>query len=172
MNLNMTYTNALLCLTLTLSAGCSRYAITLNDAVIYNPPQLLTDYQVSDSALSQCIEQAVIDGSYSTIGDVQRIVCTHAGVISLKGLEQFSNLEELILSSNAIKSISPIAYLSELEILVLDDNKLLQAPELLRLPRLKTISLAENPNLNCRDLLQLKASFAGTLRIPSQCQAK
>ena len=44
-------------------AGCTGYAVSLNDNPIYNPPTLFSDYQIADSALQECVQQSIEDQS-------------------------------------------------------------------------------------------------------------
>ena len=152
-----------------LLSGCSRYQMTFNEAVVYTPPPLLTAFTTEDSALRDCLDQAIKDGSVTDAGQLQRLTCSHAGLKSLKGLETFYNLKQVNLANNALSDLEPLRYLTKLEVLLLDDNQLQSAAVLLTLPRLRQVTLSNNPVLDCADLQQLQQGSAA-VTLPQQCQ--
>ncbi|MBR9912808.1 MAG: leucine-rich repeat domain-containing protein [Gammaproteobacteria bacterium] len=151
-------------------AGCSRYQMTVNETVVYSPPSLFTDFQVEDRKLKDCLDQTIEDNRHTASNQVTRLSCTHAGITSLAGLEQFQHLTELNLGNNQLTSIEPLKFHFRLKILLLNDNRLVSAAELLQLPNLTLVDLDSNPGLACADVLQLKQSFNGQLRVPQQCR--
>ncbi len=152
-----------------LLAGCSKYQMTVNDAVVYTPPTIITDFKTSDPRLKNCLDQAIEDRKATDFGDITRLICSHAGLTSLKGLEAFYNLKQLNLSHNQLTNLEPIKFLSKLELLLLEDNQLSTASELLNLPKLQQVKLANNPQLECGDLHQLQRVSDVDLDVPSQC---
>lgn len=110
-----------------LLAGCNRYEVTLNDQPIHTPPHLFTGYRLEDPALRDCVAQTIHDNHITAGHQLTRLVCTHAGIAELRGLEVFGALE----------------------ILNLNDNKLTDVEPLLALPSLTQLDLGANPGLNC-----------------------
>ncbi|MYM65054.1 leucine-rich repeat domain-containing protein [Pseudomaricurvus sp. HS19] len=153
-----------------LLAGCSRYQMTFNDNVVYTPPPLLTAFSTEDSALRNCLDQAIEDGAVTAPGELQQLTCSHAGLRSLKGIELFSNLKQVNLGNNSLTDLEPLRYLAKLEVLLLNDNQLQSAGVLLTLPRLQQADLNNNPSLECGDLLQLQQQAAVALTLPQQCR--
>ncbi len=160
-----------LCLfTATLLAGCSRYQMTFNDNVVYTPPPLFTAFTTEDSALRNCLDQAIKDSAVTAPEELQQLTCSHAGLQSLKGIEIFSNLKQVNLGNNSLTDPEPLRYLSKLEVLLLNDNRLQSASVLLTLPRLQQADLSNNPSLACGDLLQLQQQSTVALTLPQQCR--
>lgn len=162
-----------LCIAIMISLGlsaCSRYQMTLNEAVVYTPPSALTDFTTQDSNLQGCLDQMIKDRNITALKDVTQLICSHAGLTSLKGIEVFYNLRQVNLEHNQLTSIAPMKHLSKLEVLLLNDNQLTEAPELLTMAALKQLKLGNNPSLACGDLLQLKANSDADLQLPEQCQ--
>lgn len=153
-----------------LLSGCQSYQMTLNDAVVYSPPQVFTDFSTKDLNLRNCLDQAITDQKVTRASDLRRLSCSHAGITSLEGIETFLGLEELQLSHNKLTQLKPLAFLGQLKILLVDHNNLQSAPELLTLGKLERLNSQNNPSLECQDLKQLSASFTGELKLPKQCR--
>ncbi len=149
--------------------GCSNYQMTVNETVVYDPPTLFTDFTTEDPKLRNCIDQAIKDSNATSPLEVTRLSCTHAGLTSLAGIEQFRGLTELQLSNNSLTNIEPLAQLGRLQLLRLENNQLQQATTLLSLVNLKDLNISENPGLACDDLKQLAELFTGNLVLPEQC---
>ncbi|MGH1373884.1 MAG: leucine-rich repeat domain-containing protein [Cellvibrionaceae bacterium] len=157
----------LMCVTL---SSCSKYQMTVNETVVYTPPAIITDFNTEDPRLKGCLDQIIKDGQFTELGQVTQLICSHAGLTSLEGIQTFYNLEQVNLGHNQITDLSPIKFLSKLEILLLNDNQISQAPELLNLPKLQQVRLDNNPQLQCGDLHQLQRVAEIDLTLPSQCQ--
>jgi len=160
----------LACITISLLSGCQNYQMTLNEAIVYTPPQVFTDFTTQDPRLRNCLDQAIKDQKVTRASDLRRLSCSHAGITSLIGLEIFLGLEELQLSHNNLTQLKPLALLGKLKVLLVDHNKLAHIPEVLTLGKLERIESQGNPSLNCRDLDQLSANFKGELKLPKQCR--
>ena len=130
-------------------AGCDRYRVTLNDQVISEPPKLLSTVEVVDPLLASCLEQTIQDQQIHTTADLKVLVCTHAGITSLQGIEAFSSIETINLAQNNLTSIAPLVFLGQL----------------------KSVNLQENPQLNCDEILKLKQHLPeqGVLLPPAHC---
>ncbi|MFP5413411.1 MAG: leucine-rich repeat domain-containing protein [Gammaproteobacteria bacterium] len=112
---------------LLLAAGCNRYEVTLNDQPLHSPPQLFASYRIDDLALRDCVAQTIHDNQITAGRQLTRLVCTHAGIVDLGGLEIFGSLEIVNLADNRITTVEP----------------------LLSLPSLAQLDLSANPGLNC-----------------------
>jgi Leucine-rich repeat (LRR) protein len=154
---------------ISLLSGCQNYQMTLNEAVVYSPPQIFTDFTTLDPNLRNCLDQAIIDQSVTQASNLRRLSCSHAGIRSLAGLEIFLGLEELQLSHNQLTQLQPLMLLGQLRILLVDNNRLKQIPEVLTLGALERLDSQGNPSLNCQDLKQLATTFTGELTLPKQC---
>lgn len=155
--------------------GCKTYSVSLNNNVVYTPPSLFKDYEIADSHLRDCVEQAIVDKHVTKAEDLKQLSCSHAGVASLTGLEKFYALEQLNLAENKISSIAQLSNLGQLRVLILRSNNLTTAEPLLHLLHLQQLDVAENDKLACRDLQQLQANFhVGelALMLPAQCEKK
>lgn len=160
-------------LTLALLAGlssCSRYQLTLNETVVHTPPTLLTQFETEDPRLRTCLDQMIKDGKVTAFTQLTQLICSHADLTSLKGIEAFPNLQRVNLEHNQLTSLQPLQHLSQLEVLKLNDNRLTQVPELLTLHKLKDVNLENNPGLSCGDLQQLRQHQPQiAVRLPQQC---
>jgi Leucine-rich repeat (LRR) protein len=132
---------------LLLLAGCNRYEITLNDQPIHTPPHLFTDYRIEDPALRDCVAQTIYDNRITAGSQLTRLVCTHAGIADLRGLEIFGALEILNLADNNLTGVEP----------------------LLSLPSLTQLDLNANPGLNCSAGATLTARGIVVV-LPEQCR--
>ena len=148
-------------------SACESYDFTVNERVVYTPKPLFADFSITDPALQKCVEQAIIDNKVTTAGELTTLACSHAGITSLDGIEIFSGLAMLKLSSNAIRDLSPLAALTSLELLLLDDNNVIDTTPLLELPALRKLDVSTNPEMLCpagTSLMSLE-----TLVLPSHC---
>lgn len=151
--------------------SCSRYQVTFNDAVVHTPPTLLTNFTTEDPRLRSCLDQMIKDGKVTAFSQLTQLICSHAGLTSLKGIEAFPNLQRINLEHNQLTSLAPLQHLSHLEVLKINDNQLTQAPELLTLHKLKDVNLENNPKLACGDLAQLlEHNPTVSARLPEQCR--
>lgn len=130
-----------------LAAGCNRYEVTLNDQPLHSPPRLFTDYRIDDPALRDCVAQTIRDNKITAGRDLTRLVCTHAGIVDLRGLESFGSLEILNLADNHIATIEP----------------------LLSMPSLAQLDLSANPGLNCTEASALTTRGVVVV-LSAQCQ--
>jgi hypothetical protein len=130
-----------------IAAGCSRYEVTLNDQPLHSLPRLFTGYRIDDPALRDCVAQTIRDNKIAAGHDLTRLLCTHAGIVDLRGLEIFGSLEILNLTDNNITTIAP----------------------LLSLPSLAQLDLSANPGLNCTEGGALTTRGVVVV-LPAQCQ--
>jgi Leucine-rich repeat (LRR) protein len=110
--------------------GCARYQVTLNEQPIYTPPPLYSQFEVADEALKNCLRQTIADQNITQAEQLTQLVCRHAGIRSLQGLEKFTALEALDLSYNALRDLTPLQNLGKLKLLRINNNPDLQCDTL------------------------------------------
>jgi hypothetical protein len=153
-----------------LTGACSKYQLTLNERVMYSPAPLFTKFSTADRQLKTCLDQAIADAQVTNAGDLKQLICTHAGLTSLQGLEIFTGLELLHLAHNKLQTVEAIARLPQLQEVSLSANQLQQVPEILLLEKLTMLDLTENAELSCADIAQFRERYEGELKAPEQCQ--
>ena len=136
-------------LLLLVGSGCGDLDFKVNDRVVYSPRPLFTEFEMADSSLQACIEQAIIDQTVTVANELRTLNCSHAGIGSLLGLEIFTGLKQLKLSSNEIRNLTPLMQLSSLEALYLDNNQVVDPVPLYELLSLNTLDLSGNSSLQC-----------------------
>lgn len=152
--------------------ACQNYAVSLNERSVYQPKQLLTQLSIADRALENCIHQHIKDQKIRSFEELTVLVCTHAGISELEGLNQFNRLEQLNLADNAIEDITGLTGLSRLTRLNLDNNALGDIQTLFTLPRLQQASLLGNAQVACRDISQLRQAARATITAPKHCHSE
>lgn len=149
-------------------AGCSDLDFKINEKVVYSPRPLFTDFEVADAALQACLEQAIIDQKVTLANELLSLNCSHAEISDLGGLEVFTGLTQLKLSSNQIRNLVPLMPMSSLESLYLDNNRIVDPVPLYDLLSLAILDLSGNPSLQCpsgQALLRLEQAI-----LPEHCQ--
>lgn len=133
-------------------SACDRYRVTLNDQSISEPPPVLTDFQVADTALQTCLDQAVKDQGIRRTTDLETLNCSHGNIKSLDGLQLFSRIRTLNLGNNTLTTIEP----------------------LFSLVNLQALNLEENPSLNCTEARKLATQLAeaSAVALPEHCLAQ
>lgn len=94
---------------------------------------------ITDAELRQCVE----DTGYK-VNAIQILNCTHRGITSLRGIEQFKDLRVLNVSNNKLTTIDPVAKLSRLSSLEVSNNKLTNLDALAELKHLKKVDASNN----------------------------
>ncbi len=148
--------------------GCSDLDFKINDKTVYSPRPLFTDFEVADAALKACLEQAIIDQKVTLANELLSLNCSHAKISTLDGLELFTGLTQLKLSSNQIRNLVPLVPMSSLESLYLDNNQVIDPVPLYDLLSLAMLDLSGNPSLQCpsgQALLRLEEII-----LPEHCQ--
>ena len=153
-----------------LLTGCGNYDITVNDHVIYGAPTVFLDFNLPDDALQTCVSQQMIDLRLTSPEALTDLNCSNAGIESLEGIELFSNIERLKLSSNRIRNLMALSKVTGLQELWLDDNVIIDPVPLGSLVHLRALNLANNGSLQCpkNGLLD----YVGTLTLPEHCKSK
>lgn len=142
--LSISITCCLLCL-----SACSRYEVTLNDRVLYEPPKLLRDFKVRDPQLQACLEQTIEDQNIKAVDELVRLDCSDGGIASLAGLQIFTALTTLKLSANRINDSAVLAGLKRLEGLSLANNSLAVLAGISALQQLQYLDVRGNQDLDC-----------------------
>ena len=130
-------------------AGCESYDVTVNDRLVYTPKPLFSDYTIDDSALSECVDQAIIDAKITGAGQLTTLNCSHSTISSLAGLATFSGLTRLKLSSNDIRNLLELQAMKNLQELYLDNNVIVDPVPLYDLRALQVLDLSGNATLQC-----------------------
>lgn len=141
-----------------LVSGCKNYSVSVNENVVYMPPSLFKDYQITDQQLLGCVQQTIYDAHITRAEDLTKLNCSNAGIKSLSGLDKFFALKELNLADNQIADITVIGNLGRLEILKLNGNSIENPTPLLYLLHLKQLDLQTNPSLICKGMAQIIAN--------------
>ena len=155
-----------------LTAGCKNYSVSVNENVVYTPPSIFKDYQLTDSLLFDCVQQTIFDLRITKAEDLTRLNCSNAGIKSLAGLDKFFALTELNLADNQLADITEIGKLGRLEKLILTNNKIKNPAPLLHLLHLTQLELGDNPQMTCNDLKQLQQNLKNQklqVTLPKQC---
>ena len=153
---------------LALLAGCSDFDFKVNERVVFSPRPLLTDVAIADGALLTCVEQAIVDQKVSQPNELTTLNCSHAGISDLQGLEVFTGLQQLKLSSNEIRNLASLMPMSSLSALYLDDNQVVDPVPLYDLLSLRILDLSGNTELQCpgrNALFRLEE-----LKLPDHCR--
>jgi internalin A len=159
----------LLTTALLLLGACADYQFTINDRVVYTPEPPFAEYNIDDSALSECIKQTVLDSAITAAIQLTELNCSHAGVSTLLGIEVFSHIERLKLSNNAITDLAPLATLARLQALHIEDNQVRSLMPLRGLVDLSYLNLQGNPGMVCAQLDHFAAIEGLTLERPKHC---
>ena len=160
----------LLVILLVLGAGCAeleQYDITVNDVTIYEPSAPYRVSGIEDPALATCLTQSLLDIDARAATDLVALNCSDAGIQSLAGLEQFTQIQSMKLSSNDIRNLLVLERLTELDQLWLDSNDVVDPIPVLRMTNLKELNLADNPRLQCPTREESPPYLAITL--PDHC---
>ena len=130
-------------------ASCAGYDLTVNDQLVYSPPGQFADFQVGDTALRDCLTQAIADQGVTAAEELSALNCSHAGIGSLDGLATFAGLTHLKLSSNRILNLLELQRLQRLQVLHLDGNRVVDHVPIYSLRALRELDLSANPGLQC-----------------------
>jgi hypothetical protein len=152
-----------------LVVACGTYDVTVNDAVVYRPKGLFSDFQIADAALGDCVTQSIVDGDIREATQLEQLNCSDAGIESLQGLATFTGLTHLKLSGNRIRNLMELAGLTRLQELYLDGNVVIDPVPLYPLPALRVLDLSDNDGLQCPE----DGRFARLqqLSLPTRCTA-
>lgn len=151
-------------------AACAGYDVTLNEKVVYSPPQLFADFEFADPSLQSCVQQSIKDQRLTAANQLTRLVCTSGNIQSLEGIEIFSSLRQLKLSANSLRNIDALASLPALQTLSLAENRLQSVRALLGNTELVRLDLKKNPDLECAGVVELmNRNPALRVDLPDHC---
>jgi Leucine-rich repeat (LRR) protein len=149
-NLN-TFSALLLIAALTATmAACDRYRVTLNEQPIAEPRPLIKVIAAEDPQLRNCIQQFIIDQQIRDTSNLTALNCSHGGINSVSGIEQFSQLRILDLAGNNITDITPLLFLGKVTTLNLEDNTGLSCQQLVKLEDQLPANAAVNRPEHCQ----------------------
>lgn len=155
---------------LLLLTACGQYSFTLNENLIYSPPDLFSDFQLDDKALQACLQQTIQDQQITAADQIRKVNCSNAGIATLNGLEQFQAIEQLNLDNNAISDTGTLARLKSLHTLYLTNNQVSDTSPLFTIETLKVLHIDENPLINCKELKELARKWEGVVESPAHCR--
>lgn len=155
---------------LLLLSACSDYSLTVNEQVVYTPPRIFTDFRLKDLELQRCVDQSIGEDGITAAKQLERLQCPGKAIVSVEGLELFSELKVLGLEHNALTDITSLGQLTKLEQLNLADNALVDVSVLQILNKLHYLNLSENSALDCSGLSGIALPKEGKLLRPNHCQ--
>ena len=161
---------ALLIALLMSGTGCAelgQYDITVNNVTVYEPSAPYNVSGVKDPALTACLTRILLDIDARMATDLLSLNCSDAGIKSLAGLEQFTQIQSMKLSSNDIRNLLVLARLTALNQLWLDNNDIVDPIPVLRMSHLKELNLAGNARLQCPDPTDVPRHLS--LNLPDHC---
>ena len=162
---------ALLIVLLMSGTGCAelgQYDIKVNNVTFYEPSAPYRVSGIEDPALAACLSQSLLDIDARIATDLFALNCSDAGIQSLAGLEQFTQIQSMKLSSNDIRNLLVLERLNALNQLWLDNNDVGDPIPVLRITGLKELNLAGNPCLQCPDPKDVPRHLS--LNLPNHCK--
>ena len=151
-------------------SSCANYDITLNEKVVYSPPQPFTDFSFADKALQNCVAQTITDQGITKPEQLTQLVCTNGEIRSVKGIELFTELQQLNLSNNSLRDINALASLPVLQNLSLASNKIKSVQPLVESVALLKLNVQQNAMLNCVTVIELMNQLpALQVQMPTHC---
>ena len=148
--------------------ACQAYDVTVNERLVYTPRPLLTDFQVADPALQECLRRAIARYRVSRAPELRELACPDAGITTLAGLGQFTGLQVLDLEDNQLSDIAELRQVLALEELYLAGNPIVDPLPLADLQALHTVDLGNNRALRCPDRQALLR--VSSLHLPAHCR--
>ena len=149
--------------------ACADYDITVNDNTVYRPATVRELDDVTDPALQSCLKQAITDQRIRSAGELQQLVCSHAGVSDLNGLRLFPGIKRLRLSGNTIRNLVELSQLRSLQVLQLQENQIVDPVPLKELRMLSSLDLSGNVGLQCPAAYLFE--HVEQLSLPAHCGA-
>ena len=139
--------------------SCSNYQISLNEQVIYEPPKLFADYQISDQDLKECVRASIAEQDIIEAKQLKSLSCPGGNIISLNGLEIFTQLRSLGLANNKITDIEALADIAQLRHIDLRNNALSDVIALQMMPSIESLNVEGNKGLTCEQVKQVLTSL-------------
>lgn len=155
---------AIILLTVT---ACSRYSVSINENLVYQPPGLFNNYELADSALRECVRSSIAEQGLTKAEQLTRLICPEGNIQHLTGIEVFHKLEYLGMAGNVLKNIDLIASLHELKQVDISNNQIQDFTPLHALPHLIFVNALGNGKADCSSLSRL--SEKAQIKIPNHC---
>ncbi|MDX2465567.1 MAG: hypothetical protein QNK31_13780 [Porticoccus sp.] len=127
--------------------GCEGYTYTLNEQPVFSSEKLFSNFNITDTALKSCVDQAIFDQKAIRANQLTHLNCSNAGISKLSGLETFTGLTHVNLNENVLVEIKPLLFLSQLQV----------------------VTLEANHHLLCSDGEQLRTQMSGSIKLPIHC---
>ena len=97
-----------------------------------------------EAAIRDAIHKPSGEITLTDVKDITKLDAESLDISNIEGIQNLSNLQELILIDNEISNISPLKSLTKLKILDLTTNKVSNVSALINLTKLTRLSLFEN----------------------------
>ncbi len=127
--------------------ACANYVVTFNNVMISEPKPLYQPLDIFDENLRTCVSETIRFQSVMGAGDLERLSCSYAGITSLAGIQQFTQLTHIKLDHNNLIGIEP----------------------LLSLENLRLVDITGNSEVACREIAELKKLIGKDLLISDTC---
>lgn len=152
-------------------SACANYDVKINEKVVYSPPPLFLDFNLTDKALQNCVEQTITDQEVAKAEQLTRLICTNGDIRSVDGIEIFSGLQQLNLNNNSLQNIGALASLPALQNLSLTSNNIKTVMPLTESTALLQLHMQNNPKLDCVTVLELMNQMpALRVTMPKHCK--
>ncbi len=148
-------------------AELRQYDIKVNNVTVYEPSARYRVSGIEDPALAACLSQSLLDIDAQMATDLLALNCSDAGIQSLTGLEQFTQIQLMKLSNNDIRNLLVLRRLTALNQLWLDNNDIVDPIPALQMTHLKELNLAGNARLQCPDPKDVPRHLS--LKLPNHC---
>lgn len=148
-------------------SACSRYSVSVNDNIVYEPPQLFSDFNVEDSELRTCLQKTIAEANVRSAEQLRRLICPAGSISTLSGIEVFSQIEYLGLAENNVQVLAPITELTQLKQADLRSNNVKDFSVLLSHKSVLFLNAKGNTRANC-DSLQASHETQ-VIHLPKHC---
>lgn len=129
--------------------GCSRYSVSINQNVLYEPPTLFSQYDLADATLKECVRSTIAEKGLTKAEQLTQLICGPGDIANLSGIETFAHIEHLGLSRNQIEQIDVLEKLPHLKQLQISHNQIKDFSALKTLDKLVFLNSSGNNKAAC-----------------------
>ncbi len=147
--------------------GCSRYSVTVNDNLVYQPPGLFRDYIVKDPALAACVSATITENNLTGAEQLLKLVCPPGSILDLDGIASFPAIEYLGLANNKVTDLQPVSMLTQIKQLNVKNNDIRSFTPVISLKQLNFLDAQGNIHANCDSLKDNQETLK--IKLPSHC---
>ncbi len=162
--------SVIICIIYAAITACSRYSVSVNNNLVYEPPGLFNDYTVKDPALASCIDATITENNLTAAEQLRRLVCPPGNIRSIEGIESFTAIEYLGLANNHVTDLHPIAVLTQIKQLNVKNNDIRNFTPATSLETLSFLDSHGNIHANCDSLKATRKTL--TIKLPSHCSKR